>query len=275
VSRRGLACIAVGLSILGAPAALGDTAPVPATAPPPGSDPSHSTPLEQLASRIAAHIAGRSVTVHCDGDAEWANVVLQAGGDPSAESGFVATQWLSTGKLLSQSTTAELSLGICQPLAQFAQATTKPTKCLVKTARLLASTRRAGPAIVPCYLGGGKTAARMTPAFWASYNLTSVAIFTLAHESIHLGGIVGGLLSNGLIVGDPQAETKADCFGMQWMPYVAEQLGDTPDDAQSIARWFWDKVYPLSRSTHPEYWSADCRPGGTFDERPPGVAAWP
>ena len=72
-----------------------------------------------------------------------------------------------------------------------------------------------------------------------------------------------------------QAEAKADCYGMQWMPYVAEQLGDTPDDAQAIARWFWDKVYPLSRPTHPEYWSADCRPGGALDARPAGTTAWP
>ncbi len=86
----------------------------------------------------------------------------------------------------------------------------------------------------------------MSPAYWSAYNSYSIAILTLAHESIHLGGAVGGMLSNGLTVGDPQAEAKGDCFGMQWMPYVARQLGDTPDDAQAIARYFWDKVYPLS-----------------------------
>jgi len=173
------------------------------------------------------------------------------------------------------------------PLERFASALTKPTKCLVVAAGKIAATRRAARsaaaalraraklAAVPCYLGSGKTAAKMTPSYWATYAVDAIAILTLARESIHLGGIVGGTLSNGLAVGDPQAETEADCFGMQWMPYAAEQLGDTPDDAQAIARYFWDKVYPLSLPSHPEYWSADCRPGGALDTRPPGTTAWP
>jgi hypothetical protein len=118
-------------------------------------------------------------------------------------------------------------------------------------------------------------AAKKSPAYWAAYDLDAIAIFTLAHEAIHLGGVVGGTLSNGTAVGDPQAEAKADCYGMQWIPYVAQQLGDTPDDAQAIARYVWDKVYPLSQPTHPEYWSPDCRPGGALDERPAGATAWP
>jgi hypothetical protein len=228
----------------------------------PGTDPAHGTPLELLASRIASHIANRPVTIHCDGDAEWGTVVTQAGGDPNGESGFVATQWNgATGQLLSLSPVAELSSAICLPLQQFATAAVKPTTCL--------------PRALPCYLGGGRTAAPQTPAYWARYESISIAILTLAHESIHLGGTVGGTLPNGLAVGDTQAEAKADCFGMQWMPYVAEQLGDSPADAQAIARYFWDKVYGLSRATHPEYWSADCRPGGALDARPAGTTAWP
>jgi hypothetical protein len=215
------------------------------------------------------------VTVRCDSEAEWTKVVTEAGGDPQGESGFVATQWLSTGRLLSLSTTAELSSAICGPLQQFAQASVKPTRCPARSARLLASKRHLRPVLVPCYLGAGKTVAPMTPAYWSTYNLDAIAILTLAHESVHLGGVVGGTLSNGVAVGDAQAEAKADCNGMQWMPYVAEQLGDGPDDAQAIARWFWEKVYRLSRPSHPEYWSADCRPGGALDERPPGTAAWP
>jgi len=273
---RGLACAAVALAAAGVPAAgLADHAVVPANASLPGTDPRHSTPLEQLAGRIATVIAGRPVTVSCDGEAEWTSAVAQAGGDPAGESGFVATQWLSTGRLLSESATAELSPEICGPLQQFALATTKPTKCPVKNARLVASTSRIGSAVVPCYLGNGRVAAPMTRAFWASYDLTAIAILTLAHESIHLSGVVGGVLSNGVAVGDPEAEAKADCFGMQWMPYVAEQLGDTPDDARAIARWFWEKVYPRALASHPEYWSPDCRPGGALDERPSGTAVWP
>ena len=115
----------------------------------------------------------------------------------------------------------------------------------------------------------------MSPLWWAKYAVYADAILTLAHESIHLSGIVGGTLSNGLQVGDPEAEAKADCYGMQWMPYVAEQLGDTADDAQAIATYFWDKIYPLSKVTNPQYWSPDCRPGGALDLHLPGTTSWP
>jgi hypothetical protein len=262
--------------------ALGDSRAIPATAPAPWSDPAHQTPLEQLASRIASHIAGKAVTVSCESDYDWDQAVTAAGGDPADESGFVATQWNgATGEPISLSTNAELSSAICGPLQQFALATVKPTKCTVRRVALIAGTRRTAPvkkaatAIVPCYLGGGRTTARMTAAYWSAYNLYSIAILTLAHESIHLGGTVGGTLANGLQVGDPLAEAKGDCYGMQWMPYVAEQLGDTPNDAQAIARWFWDKVYPQDLPAHPNYWSADCKPGGALDLHLAGPAVWP
>ena len=31
---------------------------------------------------------------------------------------------------------------------------------------------------------------------------------------------------------------------MQWMPFVAQQLGAAPDDAQAIAVFYWDVIYP-------------------------------
>ena len=266
--------------------AHGDSAPIPASAALPGSDPSHQTPLELLASQIASHIAGRQVSVSCLDPSDWTTLVTAQGGDPAGESGFVSTEWNGdTGQLISLSTVAELSDSICLPLQQFATATTKPTKCLPAGGARLAGVRRAGrghvvkprpaPVPVPCYLGAGKTVAPMTPAYWLNYDEIAIAILTLAHESIHLSGIVGGTLSNGLAVGDPQAEAKADCYGMQWMPYVAEQLGDTADDAQAIARFFWDKVYPLDQTLDARYWSPDCVPGGALDLHLPGATAWP
>ena len=55
----------------------------------------------------------------------------------------------------------------------------------------------------------------------------------------------------------------------------AQQLGDTPDDAQAIADYFWTKLYPQEQTEEPAYWSAQCRPGGALDERPPGSTMWP
>jgi hypothetical protein len=233
------------------------------------------------------------VSIDCEGDSDWAQLVSGYGGDPNAESGYVPSQWNSaTGQLVSLSSSAYLASNACLPLMQFAEATTKPTKCVAVAATAVlngthtvqaaghrvtrrSTTRARRAAAGPCYLGNGKTAAPMTPGFWTNYSLYAMAILTLAHESIHLSGIVGGTLPGGQQVGDPQAEAKADCFGMQWMPYVAEQLGDTPDDAQAIAEYFYDKIYPLVEQNDPSYWSPDCRPGGALDIRPAGTTAWP
>src|SRR5581483_9222235 len=40
-------------------------------------------------------------------------------------------------------------------------------------------------------------------------------------------------------------EQQADCYGMQWVPWVAYELGDTGRDTQAIADYFWLAEYPL------------------------------
>lgn len=273
--------------------ATADSVPVPAGVP--WTNQAHDTPLELLAGRIATHIAGHPVTVDCESAASWATLAQQIGVAPGSHSGYVATLWNSSdGQLISSSNTAQLAPSICGSLDSFAVAASKPTECSLPAREALSARAHAGTLVLqkrarasskasasalwklePCYLGGGKTAAPMTAAFWANYSTYAVAILTLAHESIHLQGIVGGTLANGVGVGDRQAEAKADCYGMQWMPYVAEQLGDTPADAQAIASYFWDKIYPLDRAASPAYWSGDCRPGGALDIRSASERAWP
>jgi hypothetical protein len=166
------AALALG-AVLGSPATgFGDTAPIPFSASVPGTHHSHATALERLASRIASHIAGRTVTVRCVGSSESRAVATHAGGS------------------------TRLAPEICWPLQQFAEASTKPRAPI---------------------------ASRRTPAYRAAYDLDAVAILTLANESLHLGGVAGS--------------TRAVCLRMQWMPYVAEQLGASPEAAQAIARW--------------------------------------
>jgi hypothetical protein len=296
--RRGVLLAGVVLvCALAAPfAASADTAPIPSTPDLPWADPAHQSSFELLASRIASHIAGRPVAVRCEGDDDWETVVRKTGGNPSSESGYVGTTWNgATGQLVGVSDMAELAGGdVCLPLNRFAVATAKPTQCSAPAAArtTLTAVKRVRAAAVgsgatrnvkaveqrrvPCYLGEGKSARPMPASYWRAYGDYAVAILILAHESIHLGGVAGGRLANGLPVGDQQAEAKADCFGMQAMRYVAEQLGDTPEDAQSIAVYFWDVIYPRAvGSSYSEYWSADCRPGGPLDTRPAGSIAWP
>jgi hypothetical protein len=63
---------------------------------------------------------------------------------------------------------------------------------------------------------------------------------------------------------------------MQWMAYIAQQLGATADDAKAIAVYYWDVIYPQYKTGgYNQYWSADCRAGGSLDLHLPGKTSWP
>ncbi len=90
---------------------------------------------------------------------------------------------------------------------------------------------------------------------------TVQAIQTISHESYHVLGW--------------QSESAAECYGMQSLWYTANRLGASVSLAQELASWYWVHLYPLRRtSSHPEYWSADCRDGGKLDLRPKSHG-WP
>jgi hypothetical protein len=223
-----------------------------------------TTPLESAAGAIASRIAGRPVSIRCEGDGDWQALTTGAGFESSSILGYVSF-W--GGRPLDF---AELSPDTCRRLEAFAAAAAKPTKCVTTATvpqtttrtvrkrvrgRLLTSIVRvttyktvAQPA-APCFAGGRELTANGD--FWSSYFYTSAAIQTLVHESQHLKG-------------DP-VEAEAECYGMQWLAYAAQQLGDTPDDAAAIAQYYATRVYPLREKQTPEYWSSECRAGGALD----------
>ena len=290
--------------------ARADTAPIQDSPDLPWTNPDHQSSLEVLASKIATTIAGLPVAVRCEGDTDWRALVSRQGGSPDSELGYVGVRFDSKGQLTSLATAAELAGGkVCLLLKRFAVAASKPTKCRsadlrvvtvkipqrvrVKRTQVVAGKRRTnspwvtrlvptqvvrtGPfaAPAPCYPAGGRVQ-DVSGTYWEDYEGYAIAILTLAHEAIHLGGIVGLRLANGATLGDGLAEAKAQCSGMQWMPFVAEQLGDTPKDAQAIATFYWERVYPGYQTfMGGRYWSADCRPGGALDLHLPGATAWP
>lgn len=209
------------------------------------------------------------------------------------------------------STFAELSPTTCWYLQQFTIATAKPTKCapeetqtstVVKKERVKVRKRKQvtvkgrktwrtvwvyvtksvptevttqAPGVPgPCYVNGSQVYNPSDDDFWSAYDNYAWAILTLAHESIHLDGVVGGVLTNGTPVGDQLAEAHADCYGMQWMPWVAQQLGDAPDDALAIAEYTYDDLYPQVAEGTP-YYSPDCRAGGPMDIRSDKTGVWP
>jgi hypothetical protein len=309
--------VVVVLTGVAAAAARADTAVIPVGTPDPWSDPAHQGALERFASSVASTIAGRAVSVRCEDPASWNALNPSTGG--SDVIGFVAipphsttttvTRWhyvwrwhVVHGKrtryrrrvsytavvthpdtFVVSATTMELSPTVCLPLQAFGEANVKPTRCQPGT-----------PSPVPCFVGSPTsqppgicedatltvcyaTATDWSDPFFTAYASYAQALLTLAHESIHLAQATAGAP----VPPDSLVESQAECSGMQWTARVAEQFGDSPDDAQTIAAFFWLIGYPNeahasdSYSLARPYWSADCKPGGLLDIRPAGSAVWP
>jgi hypothetical protein len=266
-----------------------DTSVLPSNLGLPSSDPAHQSPLERLLAPIASHITGRPITVRCEGDHDWNVLAAQKNFDPKAEAGYVDTStYLETNTFVNSATTMELSPSVCSHLQRFAQASAKPTKCQ-------ASTNRSAP----CFLGTpttsngvcwtvptlsgtrknscyGVTATR-SASYWGEYSAYASALATLAHEATHLWQVQAGTR----VPADALVESQATCSSMQWLPYVATQLGDTPGDAQAVADFYWKIRYPLymsltaAYSQSRPYWSADCKAGGALDIRDNKSGLWP
>jgi hypothetical protein len=276
----------LGLALVAAGVSRGDTAPLADSPDLPWTNPDHTSGLEVLLSKIASEIAQKDVAIRCEGDTDWRKLVTETGGDPDAEFGYVGVDYSPRGRLRSVASFAEITGEmVCLPLKRFAVASTKPTKCTVVTYRPTAVyvnkvvkgvTKRVRQvtyakvkAPAPCYLGGLQSARTMRQSYWDAYGVYSNAILTIAHESIHLRSAPGDFY-------DPLGEAKASCHGMQWMPFVAQQLGATADDAQAIALYYWDVIYPQYRTgVYTQYWSGECRKGGAMDLRLPGNTSWP
>jgi len=231
-----------------------------------------TSPLEQIAGSVASTIAGRVVSVRCEADDDWTSLAQDGGFRPSQVLGYVS---FVNGIPVDY---AELGPDICRSLQTFAEAAAKPTKCVAKATpqemrekivtvvngkrvvRWKTKTIQSVPltAPAPCFANGKRLI--QGNAFWDGYFDTAEALQTLVHESIHLRG--------------DAVESHAECYGMQYLATAAQQLGDTPDDATAIARYYATTLYPLRRTQTPEYWSADCRANGALDLTP-NDNAWP
>lgn len=289
VARLGVVVAAVALAALAATAtARADFAVLPASAAEPGSDPAHTTPLETLLSKLATTIAGRSdVSVRCYSQAAWQNAIAGLSA-PGEIGGFVYTPATGAdGTFAADAAVAHLSPYVCAALQEFALAAAKPTKCptvhpVQKTVtRLVTVKKRVKGKLVarkvkrrqtvtvqelgapaPCQPDVG------TPLGSANERYT-YAMLTLAHEATHLRQDTIGAAS----LAQPAAEGQANCSGLQWVPWVAQQLGDTADDGQSLASWYFNRFF--STQYFPaEYVPADCHADGPLDLTP-GDGVWP
>ena len=247
------------------------------------SGPGATSPLEGVLGTIASTIAGRGVSIRCEGDFDW-GTLLSERRLPATVLGYVAFYGFQPIDF------AEVAPTVCVALQQFGLATTKPTECPTTTTVQQPSTKTVrtqlkkrvktkgrwhtttvwvthevtsftsvtvpGPA-VPCYTSPS-TFEQRTHDDWATYFTYAQALQVIAHESIHLSG--------------HRSEAEAECLGMQRLASVAVQLGDSAVDAQGIASFYANVFYP-SRAGTP-YGSTDCRQGGPLDQTPTD-GVWP
>jgi hypothetical protein len=197
----------------------------------------------------------------------------------------------------------------CTYLVQFARATTKPTKCSVdtkqaqtsyKTVRYKATVRVRAKKRV--HVNGTwvtrsvwvrrtvwktkrapvTTYVTVPESYWESYLQYAWGVLAITHEASHLHGDMGVLVPPGYVnagqwAGYADYEARAECHGMQYIAYAARQLGDTADDAQDIAQFYFDIYYPTEKGVVVRgntYWSADCYAGGPLDLTP-NDGVWP
>lgn len=137
-----MALAAAAVALCGS-VARADTGVIPDTPDLPWAHPTHESPLELLASRIASEIAQREVRVYCNGQNDWDVLAREANFDGARIWGYVASPRLwypALGTFAESSTHTQLATKACERLWQFAKATTKPTKC--KASRLVTETRQ-------------------------------------------------------------------------------------------------------------------------------------
>lgn len=296
-----LAVLAAALTAVGA--AQAEQAVIPGDTLP-WSDPAHNTPLEQFASRFASQLAERPVRVQCHSEAEWAAQGL--GPNSLGVVRYLYNPY--TGIIVATEDIAHIREAVCGWLQLFGQSSEKPTRCAttetvqrivydtvrvkkkvwysvtVKTtkgkkrlrkSKYVTTTKRVrrtvteqvpGPR-VPCY---GST--EPTPADYRSY---AIALEVLSHESIHLWDERVGYY----VQTQASAESRAECFGMQFVPLLANSFGADVDDARAIGKYYWEVEYPKWGTSSP-YWRPDCVPNGPLDATPndgnwPRVAAEP
>jgi hypothetical protein len=244
--RRLLFVVLAAFLLLAAPAAAADELPW-------AGGVAVETQTELRLAQAATEIAGRPVRIRCEGETDWAVLMQQA-----STSGLAGYVWFVGGSPLDF---MELSPGTCSTLDSFLR-TPPAEQCVVGTttvARTVATPVVAGKAKAPRTRIAASTKA---PVYGACPQSSDVvyAVWTLAHESIHLGGM--------------RDEATADCRSLQLLERTATRLGAGARAAKELALYAADWYARSWQSGKPGYWSPECRDGGALDLNPQ-LAAWP
>lgn len=267
LSRRPALPIAVALLLCVSSAAAADR-PLPWQG---GAN--EETAVEAQLGLVATEIAGRPVSVRCNGENDWQ--VL------AAQRGLSTTTWgyvsFRGGIPLDF---AELSPEACWWLDVYAAASPKPAYWCTQVERQttyvsrvvrVKTTKRVQRKGTWTTVSTWKTRRVSVPVkkdvqvkvkcagadeWWKHV----YGLWTLAHESFHLQGITN--------------EATADCYGMQDIAHTAASLGATTAEARFAAEYAATTLYAQKVAGSPSYGSPECRSGGALD-RSPGDGLWP
>jgi hypothetical protein len=255
--------------------------------------------LEQHATTYASQIAGRAARVQCHGGGEWAALGL-----PADTLGAVRYLYDPYSMVIAATEDViHLHESVCAELQRFGEAGQKPTSCATydTVSRTVYAVRRV-PRKVWSWKkvvtkGGGTRRVRISrrgvvtrrvprtviekvpgprvPCYGsrqpipAGYDAIAVSLEVLAHEAIHIfDDRVGYPVQT-----QAAAESRAECFGMQFLAPLAHAFGADEADARALGRYYREVEYPKWGPQSP-YWTPDCQPNSAMDITPSG-SLWP
>ena len=172
-------------------------------------------------------IAGRPVTVACNGVAEWGELASQRRFDPATVWGFVIFTFDSVTGSYRPADDMQLAEAACWYLDQLWRAPPdeRGKVCRVTT-QLTVPQKKAAKRV---------TKYRVCP----NYMKRVFALQTISHEAQHLAGI--------------RDEATAECSGLQNLAWFAEQFGSTADQARQMASDYYHDFYETRRPGTPYY----------------------
>lgn len=225
--------------------------------------------LEAYTGAFAGSLAGRAVSVFCNGETDWGVLAEQGDFDANVVWGYVVFQWSPSQALFTPLDYTHLSPNACWYLDRFWAAPDKlavTRRCRTGTdvgyesVTVVRKQRVRGRWVVKQVR---RTVRRPveTPVYGecADYRRTLFAVQTLAHESVHLRGFA--------------EEGLAECYGLQFLDDAARWLGADEALAAEMAADYWSLIY-LRQRVDSEYFRADCVDGSALDLSP-ASAAWP
>ena len=228
------------------------------------------TPFEAQLTSIASEIAERPVRVHCNDAGDWSALGAMVGFEADAVWGYVTFTFGASGWVPAEE--AELSEAACRHADAFwlGGSSAKPPRTCRLGTRIVRRTehrvrrvrvRTAARVVVrrqrvPVRVRVAVPVVGLCPGY---VDQRLFALQTIAHEAVHLSGV--------------EDEAVAECYGMQFLGWVARRLGASEALAREMARDYW-RGYYVKRRPGSAYFDAGCHDGGVLDLAP-DRRGWP